>query len=581
MRNGLYAAARLSGGVVSPNEFEDLFAGFGSVDANLTGWRDEARDPDVGAFDRHHDGGRATLLVGRVGAAQELRRELGLPPSAGSAAIAATAHDRWGVRAAEKLGGAWTLARWDEDDRALTLMASQCARDRLHYAADGDRVAVSPCVRRLAGLNWVDGAIDGDGLVASLGGYQVRRHLAGRTLVKGVSQVMPGSCVTIRARGVTVESAGPTEPVPSRSTPFEEAMHEVDALLLRIVREEIAGRRDVALLLSGGLDSSLLAALAAECLETGQRLHLLCSAVPAGTGIGDETGWAGLVAERLGTPLIAVTPQAAANAYLPSPRWLAAQDTPAPSPRHYLYEAMEDAAAARGAGLIVDGMFGELSVSAYGADWQASSWSARVTRSVRNWVSSRTSATRVGADAPHVRLSRSAWELFGDVAADQSAANSKPLESGPLAIGWEKAWSAPSATSHPDIRSAHPYRDPRLQRLAGSLPAEFATHDGAPRAMIRSLLQRRVPAAVANRHCKMPFSPGHSSLLRDHAEAARHAISEQRSAGVDEWLDLDWLDRSLTQAAKGSALGESEPLVQGTALAAEFLRRWKADAWEA
>lgn len=584
MKNGLYAVAGLDGAPLAALEAEAVFPGFGTSASGGPDFRAEAQDGWREAIDRHAGRGWTSLFLGHLVEIDARRRELGLPPVAGQAEIAAAAHERWGVRATTRLGGEWAMIRWNELTRTVVLIASECARDAFYYALAKGRLAVAPSLARLTRLSWVDDTLDAQEIVASLSRYEVRRALLERTLVRGVSRVVPGSCVTIQGGESSVEFAPPSEPGPPRQIAFDEAVHEAEALLLGIVRDRLAGRRDIAVLLSGGLDSSLMAALAAESLAPDQRLHLLCSAVPEGSGVEDETGWASLVADHLGVPLTLVTPHPTANAYLPTPRTFADRESATPSPRHYLYEALEDATAGHGADLLIDGGYGELSISGYGDAFERpASWPRAVARSLRDRMSSWRQGSQVDAGQHHARLSQSALrEAQGlQMVSADAAVRQKPRGSGPAALGWEKAWAHQTATSRPDVRVALPFRDPRVLRLVGAFPADLAAHDPTPRPLIRAILRGRVPGSIADRRCKMAFSPSYHQLVKAHAPEARRAISAQRAAGVGEWLDLDWLDGALARAGDGHRLTSDQAFVsQGTAMAAEFLRWWNSRAAE-
>ncbi|HAV49751.1 MAG TPA: hypothetical protein DCX75_06085, partial [Brevundimonas sp.] len=115
--------------------------------------------------------------------------------------IAAAGHERWGVEAATRLAGEWTLVRWDERARTLTLLMSECARDTCYFAASGGRVAVSAELVRLTRLPWVDGTFDRDAVIRTMGRHSLRETLGDRSIIKGARQLQPGTSVTLRCDG--------------------------------------------------------------------------------------------------------------------------------------------------------------------------------------------------------------------------------------------------------------------------------------------------------------------------------------------------------------------------------------------
>lgn len=581
MKNGIHALADLSGAPPCPQDMAILFrdrraGGPGSA------FRVHAEDTRPDAIDHHQSDGRFEVFLGHLDEASRLEQVLGLHDKSRPAVIAAAGHDKWGVDAATRMVGEWTLVRWDERARTLTLVMSECARDTCYFAVAGTRVAVSAALIRLTDLPWVDGAFDGDALLCAMGRASVRQALGDRSIVKGVRQLQPGSSVTFDRHGMTRAVATP-HPAPALADiGFDEAMQEVETVLRTIMRSRLADAAEPAFLLSGGLDSSLLAWLGAEERAPGQTLHFLSSAAPPDSGLTDEIAWARLVADHLGVPLTPVFPGPGADIYAPSARMLAELEGPVPSPRHYLYQAFEDAAAALGSTLLVDGIYGEFSVSCHGFFHRKPSWPRRLVRSLRDGITARLrGAEALTAESFHVQLSRSAladmaMSTTGGVEVHRQLSPGDPFGFEP---GWEKSGLQPTSTGYRQLRLAYPLRDRRLLRLIGTFPAAFTHHDGAPRAMVRALLKGRLPDAIAHRQCKMPFSPTHPGLMKDQAPAARARIAAQRGAGADEWLDLDWLDQALAQVASGAVVSADWTYrIQATALAAEFFRWWSERA---
>lgn len=580
MKNGIYGLAALDGAPLDPRDRTILFAGIDDAMQVAPDCALAARDANADAIHVARDGEQAGLLLGNLWEPEENARLLGLGQDAGPARVAVAAHDRWGVDAATRLPGEWLLLRWEGGTRSLTLLMSECARDDCYFAVSGGRVAIAPELTRLARLPWVDAEFDAETLIRTMGRFALRAELGGRTILKGVTQLRPGTSVKIRAEGIATAVAAPKPPPLLSGIGFEDAMAEVRQLLRRIMRQRLHGIGDAAFLLSGGLDSSLLAALAAELVDSGQRLHFLSSAAPDGSGLADETGWAALVADHLGMPLTRVEPPADADAYAPLPRMFADWEAPVASPRHYLYRAFEDEAVARGAKLIFDGSFGELSISNHGFDLdsprQRLRGLARAAREgIRQWARRRSPA--LGGQF-HVQLAP-------DLLADMARNFTPPVEPRRAlraneAFGFEpgggKAARQSTGSSDPRTRYELPLRDPRLLRLVAGFPAGFTVHDGAPRAMIRALLRNRLPDRIAERQCKMAFSPSFQPMLRQQAADARDRIAAQADAGAADWLDLAWLDKTLERAARGAMLTPDQAFrAQGTAIAAEFFRWWR------
>lgn len=314
MKNGLYALASLNGAPLDRGKTGPLFSGLSVGHGSESDFVAVAWDLNPSAASRHdrHDG--TDVFLGHLDDADAMARRLGLAGPVSAAGLASAAHDRWGTEAARRLAGEWTLLRWDSQARTLVLLTSECLRDNCYFAVSGGQVAIAPELVRLARLDGIDGSLDPDALLRAMGRYAPEYSLSDRTFVRGVQRLLPGTQVTIGQDG----SRTATLPAPDAPTldslSFDEAVHEVEVLLRRTVRRRLSDGRDAAFMLSGGLDSSLLVWIASEERRPGQRLHLLSSAAPEGSGIPDEVEWAALVANHLGLPLIPVTPAPDADA---------------------------------------------------------------------------------------------------------------------------------------------------------------------------------------------------------------------------------------------------------------------------
>lgn len=547
------------------------------------------RDHATGAIHVHDDGTSLAVLLGDLDEPGALAMRLAMPMEANHAALAMAAHARWGRNAPAALAGEWLSLRWHAPSATLTLMMAEGAHEVCHVATDGRRVAVAPDLVRLARLGWVDATFDPDRLLRTMGRAHLRASIGAGTILKGVMRVRAGACITIRDDRVDVAAPDPWEPPAPASITFEDAIAELDALLRRIVRQRLTRANGIAIGLSGGLDSSLMGVLAAAARHGRQTLMSLTSAAPAGSGMADESGWAAIVAGHLDMPLVAVTPSADADVYRPSARTFAATESPTLSPRHYLYEALGDAAVAAGAQLLVDGSFGELTISHHGDGLGARWMSPRaLARDMRDGWRDRWHDLTMPAWLAdyHVMPARGAIAALGD---PRTPSLQRPpshkgrglSDDAPLgfAAGFDRIGQQSTASGDARLRTVLPLRDPRLIRLMASYPAGFARHDGIDRAPIRALLRGRLPEAVVTRPKGLAFSPTYDAMLRDQAGAAIARLPDQRRAGAGDLLDLDWLARMLGHLRDGERLSRETMIrVQGTACAAAFLCWWQQAA---
>jgi asparagine synthase (glutamine-hydrolysing) len=183
--------------------------------------------------------------------------------SDGDTEVILRAYAEWGEACVERLHGMFAFAIWNREKLFL-------ARDRLgvkplyyNATAGGFRFASTP--QALLAAGGVDTSIDPVALHHLFTLHAVVP--APRTIFNGVRKLAPGTTMTVNAHGEfthkkywSLKAQRPA--VPKSEAEWTEAIHES---LRRAVKEriEIADVK-VGVLLSGGLDSSLLVALLAE-----------------------------------------------------------------------------------------------------------------------------------------------------------------------------------------------------------------------------------------------------------------------------------------------------------------------------
>lgn len=581
MKNGVYALLSLDGAPPSPRDMAVLgldtecFAAPGCVlkvhDVRASAVRSQRHSTGVDA------------LLGYLDEPRDAAAELGLPADSDPLSIALAMVARHGDRAPARLLGAWLLLRWHAPSATLTLLMAERVRDTCYVATNGARIALSPELLRLARLGWVDATPDPIDLCLSIGQMQVRRTLGNRTFLRGVTRVMPGTCVTLAPGRTQISVAEPPQLSPVAATiSFDAALERIDAILRRIVRQHFEREGDTALLLSGGLDSSLLALYAAR--ERGNRtLTCLTSAAPPGSDLPDERAFAASVAIHLGVEIHAVAPPAEANVYRPTARTLAWVESPLMSFRHYLDEALEQAALDCGASATLDGTGGEMSVTNFGFFLDRAVSIRTIARAVRDGVRFGREGGRAPGGGFHAQLSRAALDRIPDTlkAARRPRPEDRRLRAdAPLGfeIGVLKAAATPSWSIDPAMRAIAPFYDRRLLRYTASLPAGFTRHAGLDRAIARSLMAGQLPDSIVFRRTGMPYSPSYRSMLTSQAGAARDRIATFRQADLDQWVDLDWLDTTLWQIQRSRAMPfDTLFRLQQTALFAEFLLWWTVE----
>lgn len=572
MRSGLHAIISLDGAAVARADAAALGLSPGDVAAPVVARAIDT--PEPGAVHVAREPARVTLLLGHLDDAAGAARALGLAANTPPALLARGALDRHGAEAARVLGGEWSLLDWTP--HATMLLGSPACRDPLLYAHRGTRLAVSSDLDRLARLSWVGRTIDPTGFAFAVARAALRQGTAGRTILAGVRTLATGTLARFDAAGMTLRRCAPFAPVAPFAGTFEDAMAEADRVVRGIVRERLARTPEIGSMLSGGLDSSFIAMLATQERSGGKPLVCLCSAAVPGSGVPDESSYAQIVADRLGARLERVVPPALPSPYRPVEAELLGPNAPSMSPRHHVYTALDARAAALGLPGLLDGSFGEMTMSAYALHISF------VDRMRAVWHQLRGRGDAAGGSPPgpvHVRLAPHRMRAAALLAREAVA---PPIPLAPpharthwgVQAGAEEMYAMP--TSRLTRRTDVPFRDPRLIALFASFPTAFMQHDGVARAPVRHLMRGHLPDSIRLREMGMPFSPDCELRLQRDAPEALARIPAFRAGGLDDWIDLDWLEAGLARvAARGATAATSAVEVQLTAMAAEYLSWWQ------
>lgn len=206
------------------------------------------------------------LLDGRITNLAGLAERLGLPPGLEPERVLLGAYARFGERMFEQLRGDWVVLVWDPGRRRLLVARDQMNQRPLFVRIAGDRVLFASEVRNL--LRLLDRRPDPD--ARSVGYWLNRSRLPpDRTLYAGIARVQAGHLLRI----VDGHAALRRYWTPTLGPRLEGSREE----LAEALRAEIIGAVDrccepggTAVMLSGGLDSNVLAAVGARCLAPGR-----------------------------------------------------------------------------------------------------------------------------------------------------------------------------------------------------------------------------------------------------------------------------------------------------------------------
>jgi asparagine synthase (glutamine-hydrolysing) len=165
------------------------------------------------------------------------------------------AYKEWGADCLQRMNGMFAFAIWDEQTRTLF-----AARDRLgikpfYYWHDKDQFVFASEIKALLKSGRIKAEIDYESLYTP-----ARYQVPPNTGFKNVCKLPPGHYLTLRNGSLQIQRYWSINPS-CEITDFEKATDALDELVQDTVQMQMVSDVPIGLLLSGGLDSSLLLAL--------------------------------------------------------------------------------------------------------------------------------------------------------------------------------------------------------------------------------------------------------------------------------------------------------------------------------
>jgi len=208
------------------------------------------------------------------------------------------AYRAWGTDCLERLNGMFTFALYDAGTRRLFLARDRAGEKPLFYRQAGGRLVFASELKALLEDPTFPRELD----IESLNFYLTYGYVPGaRCILAGVHKLPPASgmvydCATDQLRIWRYWEL--PEPFSGTAPPLDVLVDELDSLLSDAVRRQLVADVPVGVLLSGGVDSSLVTAMAVRASRGPVRTFTISF---PGFGGYDEGPYARLVASHLGT----------------------------------------------------------------------------------------------------------------------------------------------------------------------------------------------------------------------------------------------------------------------------------------
>ena len=219
--------------------------------------------------------------------------------SASDTEVLVKAYHRWGQRCVDHFKGMFAFAVAERDTGRVTLARDRLGIKPLYITRNAARLRFASTLPALLAGGGVDTRIDRTALHHYMTFHSVAQPL---TILAGVDKLPPATVRTFEPDGSALDDYVYWRPDFTRRqqlTPAEWTEAVLAGLRAAVDRRMVADV-PVGVLLSGGLDSSLIVALLGEAGQTDLQTFSI-GFTAAGGESGDEFGYSDLVAERFGT----------------------------------------------------------------------------------------------------------------------------------------------------------------------------------------------------------------------------------------------------------------------------------------
>ena len=505
------------------------------------------------------------------------------------------AYEKWGADCPAKLLGDFVFVIWDQRKRELFCARDQLGARQLYYHLSSQRFVFASEIKSVLVVPGVPRRIDELKLACRLGRVPACRE---RTLYEGIVQLLPASTLTL-GPSIAPRFRRYWEPVMepelrlASSRDYAEALRE---LVFAAVRARLRCVYPVAATLSGGLDSSAVACIAArELALRGQELLAVSNLVNRGSHPvpeSDERHFVQSVVDQ--EPNIKIE-WALGTQFLPinfDEKYLDRFDEPPDDPFFFRTRELCQIASSRNARILLFGMGGDMAASSNGSGWleqlarkgrlleltRQLSAQARIrgvnTKSILKtevlrplspqWLRNLHDRRRLGPRplwwgtvinpdfAARMRLDV-LWNELG-------LATDPPQDVRLLVKPYlDRGLDAHFAGGYsPTMQALHPLFDRRIWEFCYRVPLEQFVLDGMPRSLFRRAMSEVLPAPIRNRTSKGWFAPDFSVRLVDQKKQASDFLKHYGNNLVWQYVHRPPIEKWLRRTETGWTDGHSD-----------------------
>ncbi len=192
----------------------------------------------------------------------ELAKKLAVKNDLTDAELVLNAYIKWGAGCLHYLNGIYAFSVWNKKTNELFLARDRFGIKPLYYTILGDTLIFASEIKGLLAHPSVPAVIDKTGICEVLGLGPA--HTQGCGVFKGINEILPASCATFNKNGFNQSRYWHLVSKPY-ACDFEECLKDVKELTQKAILSQIDDKgRNMCFFLSGGLDSSIITALAAK-----------------------------------------------------------------------------------------------------------------------------------------------------------------------------------------------------------------------------------------------------------------------------------------------------------------------------
>jgi len=206
------------------------------------------------------------------------------------------AYEEWGTECLSHFNGMWAFALWDEKHRSLFVARDRLGIKPLVYTYNHRRFICSSEIKGIISDETVPREIDPEALHHYLSLMNIPAPF---TIFKGIRKLLPGRYLLIKNGSVEEHVYWELPLKEELSQSREEILDQVEISLQNSVKQRMISDVPLGVFLSGGVDSSLISALAGKSDQTNS-LHSFTVRFK-GLEDYDESYWAHRVASHLHT----------------------------------------------------------------------------------------------------------------------------------------------------------------------------------------------------------------------------------------------------------------------------------------